>query len=451
MDSLTLRGLLFFNGALRIILLLALFKLRLMPKLKNPLYYILPILFSTTIDQVAYSFFIDNAFLMTCIEYGSYYLTVLLLFKDDLMEKTIYYGLVIFSFVAINMIFNFTLYLLPESFRSIINLAPTSYLSYSLIERSIYLGYNCLFVLFIYLPTRTILNLLNKTRNLFALQKNSWFLLLPLSQGIILYIFFIVAYSTENLIPGNDFFWFKFSSVVVILISVIVDCSLLFVLRSLNKKREIEQELRLIRKIQETDLLHYNAVNTLYQKERMFHHDINNKIVTILALMDNGHNEEAKSILTELSNFVSTYRLTHYCQNALFNVILSVKSSYAISLNIHTDIKATVGELNITLTDLCSILTNIWDNAIEACSNFPEKMQKVISFSSHVKNDYLIIHEKNPLYESFQERSPSRGNGLLILHHLAEKYEGALQVQIVEGSYMLSMTLKNISAQPPEI
>lgn len=117
----------------------------------------------------------------------------------------------------------------------------------------------------------------------------------------------------------------------------------------------------------------------------------------------------------------------HYCGNTILNVLLEEKEIQCRRRKIKLEIEPIyVSELpGISRIHLCSVLSNLLDNAIEAVSCLEED-RCWIKVAIYQKTRYLVIRVENPCSESYlnQKKGPSRGYGSRILKEIAGIYGG---------------------------
>ena len=118
---------------------------------------------------------------------------------------------------------------------------------------------------------------------------------------------------------------------------------------------------------------HYEEVETMYKQMRSWRHDYRNHIQTMKALASDGDMDAIKAYLDMLDTDLNTVDTVVKTGNAMADAILNSKISLAKSKNIavkadaHIPVKLKMSEL-----DLCVIIGNLLDNAIEASLSLPQ-------------------------------------------------------------------------------
>lgn len=144
---------------------------------------------------------------------------------------------------------------------------------------------------------------------------------------------------------------------------------------------------------------HYQEVETMYKQIRGWRHDYRSHIQTMKVLAQNGDMDAIKAYLDELDNDLSTVDTVVKTGNAMADAILNSKISLAKSKGItvkadaHIPVKLKTSEL-----DLCVIIGNLFDNAIEASLSLP-KQNRMIRIYMDMKNTQLYIYHSQTLLQ----------------------------------------------------
>ena len=119
---------------------------------------------------------------------------------------------------------------------------------------------------------------------------------------------------------------------------------------------------------QELIKTHFAEVDNMYRKMRGWRHDYRNHIQAMKALAVNNDMSGIKAYLEELDTDLSTVDTVVKTGNPMADAILNSKLSLMREYHIRTEVTAHVPtQMRITDTELCVLLGNLLDNAIEAC------------------------------------------------------------------------------------
>lgn len=198
---------------------------------------------------------------------------------------------------------------------------------------------------------------------------------------------------------------------------------------------------------------HYQEVETMYKKMRGWRHDYRNHIQTMKVLADKGDLEAIKDYLNKLDEDLSTIDTSIKTGNAMADAILNSKISLAKSKGItvkadaHIPVKLKMSEL-----DLCVILGNLFDNAIEASLSLPEE-ERLIRVYMVMKNTQLYISFTNLTATKKQTKEANlfkttkgdgHGFGLIRIDSIIEKLDGYLSRNSEDGAFTTEVLIPQI-------
>jgi len=194
---------------------------------------------------------------------------------------------------------------------------------------------------------------------------------------------------------------------------------------------------------------HCDEVDNIYRTMRGWRHDYHNHIQAMLALTDKP--EELRQYLWKLNDDLTTVDTVLKTGNVMVDAILNSKLSLIKSKNIAVHAKATVpAQLPISEIDLCAIIGNLLDNAMEACLRQSENEARFIRVYIGILKEQLYICVTNSaggevkrdgkLYLS-TKGSPSHGFGLMRIDRLAEKHGGYVNRQSEPGAFATEVML----------
>lgn len=202
----------------------------------------------------------------------------------------------------------------------------------------------------------------------------------------------------------------------------------------------------------QSDLLatHYAEVENMYRQTRGWRHDYRNHIQVLSGYAQMGDLESLKAYLKELSIDLESMDTVLKTGNKMTDVILNSKISLARSRDIKVDADAHVPvSLSISEVDLCIIVGNLFDNAIEACMQLP-KEERMIRVYMDIKNTQLYMSFTNTTALKKQKKEAGRfrttkgdghGYGLVRIDTIVERYQGYLNRNSEDGAFTTEILL----------
>lgn len=280
---------------------------------------------------------------------------------------------------------------------------------------------NTLMFIFLYI----VKLLFNK--NDISLSKTEW-IMLGLVFSISIIIFALLFFIVFSGISKTGEIYIALNMLLIIAINLIV----YFLLVQLSKKHKIEMENNLLMQQYKFQKQSANEINLQYQQLQKTRHDYNNGLRVIQTL-----NSENKS--KEIDEYISKYLVS---ENRSIHII-STKNEYINAIINSKIAQATANDIEVTVNtafdieytdniDLCNIIGNMFDNAIEACKKCIKN--KIIQLKIEKDDNNIIIFMKNSISNSVINKNPrlltdkkdktNHGYGTKIIKELAEKHHG---------------------------
>lgn len=198
---------------------------------------------------------------------------------------------------------------------------------------------------------------------------------------------------------------------------------------------------------------HYQEVETMYKKMRGWRHDYRNHIQTMKVLADKGDLEAIKEYLNKLDEDLATVDTVVKTGNSMADAILNSKISLAKSKGINVKVDAHVPvKLKMSELDLCVILGNLFDNAIEASLPLPEN-ERLIRVYMVMKNTQLYISFTNCTASKKQikeanlfktTKGDGHGFGLVRIDSIIEKLDGYLSRNSEDGAFTTEILIPQV-------
>ena len=158
--------------------------------------------------------------------------------------------------------------------------------------------------------------------------------------------------------------------------------------------------------------------------------------------------------LEEYNKIDSTKEPIVYCKNSTVDAILNHYILMARDNEIQVDLKVALPEeLKIRDTDLCIVIGNLLENAIEASEKEENKRIKLRISKS---NEYICMLVSNIYngeikkghsgYYSRKREFKDTGIGLSSVNAVVEKYDGRMEVDHTNGEFNVFIMMANISS-----
>ena len=198
---------------------------------------------------------------------------------------------------------------------------------------------------------------------------------------------------------------------------------------------------------------HYREVENMYRQIRGWRHDYRNHIQMMKVLAANGDMDALKAYLDELDTDLNTVDTVVKTGNPMADAILNSKISLARSRNIPTQVDAHIPvKLKMSELDLCCIIGNLFDNAMEASMALPEE-KRMIRVYMDMKGTQLYISFTNftaakklsKVGKGFRtSKGEGHGFGLVRIDDIVSRYDGYLSRNSEDGAFTTEILIPHV-------
>ena len=221
---------------------------------------------------------------------------------------------------------------------------------------------------------------------------------------------------------------------------------ILFSYKKLQQIFRLSTEISLLEQ-QEHSLTQYvEEAKTHYDETKSFRHDIRNHIAVVKNLLRSGKLEEAVSYMEDMDDMAKKMSFPCSTNNPVVDILVGNKLGIAKGMGIDVDCSLLLPyPCSLRDIDICIVLSNALDNAIQAVKNLDDSTEKYIRVSGRIQGDFLMMEIEN----SFHGKGAfKKGTGLSNVKKVAEKYGGAMSIETQENVFVLHVLL--IIPQHPE-
>lgn len=312
-----------------------------------------------------------------------------------------------------------------------------------------------LIILFIFL--KKICNLINLKEKIVNLYQSLYLLIPCLSIYSLSVIFYTIQ--TIRIDDKNHYLPYIFHKIYYILpfVSFTLLISILITAYTFNKMLECEQEQQkniLMEQQFKLQLKHSKNVEGLYNSIRSIKHDMNNHLSCLRSLANTNNIEETKKYLNNISKTINKLDFQIKTGNCISDAVINEKFNIAKGEGITFICDFMLpNEISLEPVDLCVILSNTLDNAIEACMRITDpNILKKIYIKSYIRNMYLIIEVSNTTIDKIQyvenkiiskkSESYNHGIGISNIESTIKKYNGIVDILEEKDKFTMNLMLK---------
>lgn len=286
-----------------------------------------------------------------------------------------------------------------------------------------------------------------KKDSTYSLKWNEWFVLLiipVISIFTMSFVSLIIINIEDQLSPMQHIF-----SILSIL-GILMTNSLVYVLYvNMQKDHAKQLEYSILQQAFKSQEKSVEETKILYQSVRSIRHDLKQHFQVALTMLHSGKINEAVDYMEKYNDIVlDGISNKVFCDNDVVNYIINSKSKICSDRHIKIYIYIANEIPEFSDLDLCVLLGNALDNAIEGVSG--EGNNEIYLELRNVDN-FFMISVKNTIINSVLEDNPNlistknekevHGLGILSMKEVVQKYNGSIEFYESDNKFCCDMLL----------
>jgi len=183
----------------------------------------------------------------------------------------------------------------------------------------------------------------------------------------------------------------------------------------------------------------YKTLNESLEQLHAVKHDMRHHFSAIKAMLDEHKYSQATEYIEQFNQNELSNNISSVCQNFTADSIIKYYISVANSKDIDFIPNLIIPEdIGINSLDLCVVLGNCLENAIEACEKLEANQKKFIKFSSQIVNSHIVftiinrfegkIIKNGDMIQS-TKKGEFHGIGFSSVKETVNKYKGNLDIK----------------------
>ncbi len=146
--------------------------------------------------------------------------------------------------------------------------------------------------------------------------------------------------------------------------------------------------------------------------------------------------------------------VSQYSNNMVINAVVTNYLNRARANGITTECEIRVPEmLNVRDEDLCILLTNVLENALEACEKINKTSERYIRLKINADSklfyvscsnsaDGIVQSNEAGIFETSKKDKDINGYGIAAMNRVAQRYYGKVQTDSLEGNFSVQIILQ---------
>lgn len=223
----------------------------------------------------------------------------------------------------------------------------------------------------------------------------------------------------------------------------------IFIIYFVRIKNEEENRILSMR----NDLLesNYQSLRKAYDENRMLYHDFKNHMLAVNQFIQEKRNEEASEYINTYIQCVLNINQRVQSECKIIDIIVNCKIAEALEkcIDFKYEIEY-IGEICIEDIDMCALLANLLDNAIEACEKM-KKEKRWIGLKIKRRNEMLFIWiensigvgvvEQDKFFETSKRKKNLHGLGMKSIDNVIKKYDGHKEYMIQKDKFQIYISI----------
>lgn len=268
---------------------------------------------------------------------------------------------------------------------------------------------------------------------------------LPILSNIVSLLLVFGYNFNQNIHSKSNLIVLAFTVLLMIASSIM----LLIVIGKIVQDDKLKLEYELIN--ERINLSHKNYENMIQAQEKLryVYHDLKNHMICMKSY---DTKEEIISYINNLEFQINDFENLRNTGNKTLDIILNDKIHLCKKYNIEFEDSINISKLNfIKENDICSIFANALDNAIEACININDEIEKRIEVKATYINGFAVIKFINTKINDIKftgdriktskEDNKIHGIGLASIKYIVNKYDGEVIVNYSENEFILKIMI----------
>ena len=236
-----------------------------------------------------------------------------------------------------------------------------------------------------------------------------------------------------NMLVLSESMWGSLGQVPAVVIGVLILVINVFAYRQLLHVSEnayaLAQEKAQAR-IEAYKVEQYHRLIQQHDATRGWKHDMKNHLLTASSMLESGHIDDAKAYLEGAADRLERDTFVIQSGNTALDGILNAKIEEATAAGCKVSLRLELPARLMDEIDCCTVVGNLWDNAIRANSVLPQNVRS-IQFTIGPAGNFCRIRCENPLPPAGalppKNDGQEHGIGLRQVEAVAHRYNGVYE------------------------
>lgn len=167
--------------------------------------------------------------------------------------------------------------------------------------------------------------------------------------------------------------------------------------REMDKRRQAEHQSAALELRLSCTEREISALRALQEQTAIHRHDLHHHLMMIDGMLAAGKREQAADYIQSVRDGIDAVVPQRFCENETVNLLLCAFLERTRGKNVEMAVKASLPPaLNLPDAELCAMLSNGLENALNAVLQLPEDADRTIEVFCGLRQSKLLIEIKNP-------------------------------------------------------
>ena len=278
---------------------------------------------------------------------------------------------------------------------------------------------------------------------------NIWFANLDVREYLLLIGTLYVAGNMEVIICFNREYQMYIKIPIMILTILII--AVVGRLITVNEQNySMENVIEILEKQMKKITGYYSELSEKELELRKFRHDTKNHFLALHSMIADDKKEQALEYINKMETMYSSMTKKFETGNFIADAILTSKQNDARKCQTQIHFTGIIPVSKINDVDMVILISNILDNAIEACGKL--EGNKVINIESVYQKQLWMLTVKNPVDKEVEisqnhiatskEDKNLHGLGIMNMQKVVLEYDGTMKMECTDKEFMIRTVLR---------
>ena len=185
------------------------------------------------------------------------------------------------------------------------------------------------------------------------------------------------------------------------------------------------------------------------EQSARYRHDLRHHLQYLSSCLENGQTQQAQDYIRALRQDIEAQKAESFCHNEVANLLFSAFTARADKEGTKLCIRAAVSpSLSIPDGDLCVLLSNALENALNACRQLPRDVPPVVDVQCHEKAGQFFLQITNPVHGDVPFRNgipvaqrSGHGIGVQSIQAIVKRHGGIGSFSVEDGHFILRLCI----------